>query len=223
MSFTEDAWARTASLRAAIDQLAFLTELADGSLDPAVFRHYLEQDALYLAGYARALALLAARAPDPDAATFWATSSGGIRTVESALHRDLLDGDLLGESTGEPQHSPSCLGYVSYLVAAAATAPYEVAAAAVLPCFWVYADTGIRLAAGARQVSDHPFARWVATYDDPAFQQASRAARELVDAAAVRTPSAVPGMHHAFAVATRYELEFWRSAHDQETWRHPLP
>jgi len=29
-------------------------------------------------------------------------------------------------------------------------------------------------------------------------------------------------MHRAFAVATRFELEFWRSAHVQETWAHPL-
>ncbi|MEU2347639.1 TenA family transcriptional regulator [Modestobacter sp. NPDC049651] len=222
MTFTEEAWTATAGLRAAIEELAFLTELGEGTLAPAAFRHYLEQDALYLAGYAQALALLAARAPDPDAAAFWAESAAVTRTVELALHADLLGSPLLAPASEELLHSPSCLGYVSYLVAAAATAPYAVAAAAVLPCYWVYADTGVRLAATARSAPDHPYARWVATYDDPAFQESARRARALVDAAAERSPADVPAMHRAFATATRYELEFWRSAHEQETWRLPL-
>jgi thiaminase/transcriptional activator TenA len=222
VTFTEDAWAATATLRTAIEELAFLAELADGTLAPAAFRHYLEQDALYLAGYAKALALLAARADDPDAAAFWADSASVTRTVETALHADLLGSELLAPASAELLHSPSCLGYVSYLVATAATASYEVAAAAVLPCYWVYADTGVRLAATARSTPGHPYARWVATYDDPGFQESTRRARELVDDAAAAAPSQVPAMHRAFALATRYELEFWRSAHEQETWAHPL-
>ncbi|MFQ1004132.1 TenA family protein [Modestobacter sp. SSW1-42] len=222
MTFTDDAWAGTAHLRTTIEELAFLTELGDGTLAPAAFRHYLEQDALYLAGYARALALLAARAPDPDAAAFWADSASVTRTVETALHADLLGSQLLGPASAELLHSPTCLGYVSYLVATAATASYAVAAAAVLPCYWVYADTGVRLAATARSTPGHPYARWVATYDDPAFQESTRRARQLVDDAAAATPSEVPAMHRAFALATRYELEFWRSAHGQEGWAHPL-
>jgi len=225
VSFTDDAWARTASLRTAIEELAFLAELADGTLAPAAFRHYLEQDARYLAGYAKALALLAARAPDAAAGSFWARASHTTGVVEAQLHQDLLGGELLaaaGPASGEPDSSPSCLAYVSYLIACAATEPYPVAAAAVLPCFWVYADTGARLAATARATPDHPYARWVAAYDDPGFQQATSRARELVDAAAAAAPGEVPAMHRAFGTATRYELEFWRSAHVQETWALPL-
>lgn len=216
MTFTDDAWARTAGVRAEIERLAFLTELADGSLAPGAFRHYLEQDALYLAGYAKALALLAARAPDPAAAATWALGAHTTAAVEGQLHRDLLEDARGAEQPAE--HSPTCLAYVSYLVACAATEPYAVAAAAVLPCYWVYADTGVRLAAAARERADHPYARWVATYDDPAFQAATVRARQLVDDAAVRNPADVPAMHRAFGAATRYELGFWRSAYVQESW-----
>ena len=135
---------------------------------------------------------------------------------------EMLGSELLAPPSAELLHSPSCLGYVSYLVATAATASYPVAAAAVLPCYWVYADTGVRLAATARSAPGHPYARWVATYDDPGFQESTRRARALVDAAAEGTPSEVPAMHRAFAVATRFEHEFWRSAHEQETWRLTL-
>ena len=221
MTFTSTAWERTADVRGAVERCAFLAELADGTLDPAVFRHYLEQDALYLQGYARALALLAARAPDADAAGFWARSAHGAAVVESSLHGDLLDGGLLPPGDGTaPVASPTTLGYVSHLVATAATAPYAVGAAAVLPCFWVYADAGRRRAARARLGEGPPFARWVAAYDDPAFHAATATARDLVDAAA--TAEQEEAMHGAFAVATRYEWLFWETAHRREGWPAPL-
>ncbi|WP_432562343.1 TenA family protein [Kineococcus sp. SYSU DK003] len=223
MTFTDTTWQRTADLRAAIEESQFLAELGDGTLDPATFRHYLEQDALYLAGYARALSLLAARAPGADSAGFWSSSAHGAAVVESALHADLLDSGLLPPATGTPQASPTTLGYVSYLVAAAATAPYPVAAAAVLPCFWIYADAGRRLAARADLVAaegpGHPYARWVATYDAPGFHASVATARRLVDeAAAEHTEAVQEAMHEAFAVATRYEWLFWETAHRRETW-----
>ena len=65
MMFSDDAWAATADIRARIDRLPLLLELADGTLDPERFVEYLVQDDFYLSGYARALAMLAARAPSP--------------------------------------------------------------------------------------------------------------------------------------------------------------
>ncbi|MCO7219410.1 TenA family protein [Klenkia sp. PcliD-1-E] len=207
MTTTDRAWAGTAELRAGIDALPFLADLADGTLEPTAFRAYLEQDALYLAGYAKALALLAARAPDPAAGAFWASSAHTAAVVETSLHADLLE--LLGGGPRAEEPSPTCRAYVSYLVATAATEPYAVACAAVLPCFWVYAHTGARLAPAARAVPDHPYLRWVTTYDDPGFQESARRARELTDAAA--TPDLEPAMLRSFAVATAYERDFWSS------------
>ena len=226
--FTDELWEATADLRAAVDELEFLRQLGEGTLAPEAFRHYLEQDALYLAGYGRALALLAVRAPDAAAVAFWAGSARNTTAVEAALHEDLLTGGGLPPATSEqPEHSPACLAYVSYLLAAAATEPYPVAAAAVLPCYWVYAEVGSRLARTAADVlaadREHPYARWVAAYDAEEFQEAVRTARDLVDAAALdASPRERAAMHRAFAIATRYELLFWKSAFDLEAWQHPL-
>ncbi|WP_432492687.1 TenA family transcriptional regulator [Kineococcus gypseus] len=229
MSFTDEAWARTAHLRAAIDGCRFLRELGAGTLDPAVFRHYLEQDALYLAGYGRALALLAARAPDVAAAAFWASSAQGAAVVETALHADLLGSGALPPSEaaggGAVLASPTTQGYVSYLVATAATAPYAVAVAAVLPCFWVYADVARRLAGSAAAVLDagaeHPYARWIAAYDAEGFHASVATARRLADEAAAAAGDPAP-LHEAFATATRYEFLFWETALDREGWSLPL-
>lgn len=82
-AFTDDLWAGTADLRRAIDELEFLERLGDGTLPFDDFAFYLRQDALYLAGYSEALALLAARAPDPEAAAFWASSAHTAAVVET--------------------------------------------------------------------------------------------------------------------------------------------
>ncbi|NAZ86678.1 TenA family transcriptional regulator [Kineococcus sp. T90] len=223
--FTEQAWERTAHLRAAIDGCRFLRELGEGTLDAAVFRHYLEQDEIYLAGYGRALALLAARAPDTAAAAFWASAAHGAAVVETSLHGDLLGSGALPAADGPAHASPTTLGYVSHLVATAATAAYPVAAAAVLPCFWVYADVARRLARSAAAVLDagahHPYARWVAAYDAEGFHASAATARRLVDEAAAGLDDLEP-LHEAFATATRYEHLFWETALHREDWPLPL-
>lgn len=221
--FTDLLWAETELLRKSIDDLDFLARLGDGSLPLDVFRNYIEQDALYLAGYSKALALLAARAPDPVTAGFWANSASTAATVELSLHERLLTGGSLPAATEEPVHSTACLGYVSYLIATAATEPYPVAAAAALPCFWIYADVGRTLAARAKDVlaadPEHPYAQWVTTYDDPAFQDEVRRAREVVDAAgAAATDDERAAMLTAFTIAARYELMFWDTALHPQPW-----
>ncbi len=138
--FTDVLWDHTKVLRDSIDNLEFLRCLGDGTLPLESFRFYIEQDALYLAGYAKALALLASKAPDPVTGAFWATSSATAATEESSLHRQLLTDGVLPVSDAPVAHSPACLGYVSYLTATVATEPYPVGAAAVLSCFWIYAE-----------------------------------------------------------------------------------
>ncbi len=185
------------------------------------FAFYLRQDALYLAGFAKALALLAARSPQPEAAAFWAASSRTAAVVETTLHSGILT-EIDGADIIE-EHSPACLGYVSYLIATAATAPYPVAAAAVLPCFWIYGDVAARLAKSAATLlsanPEHPYATWVATYDDDGFQASVLTARQIVDEAASSASEAErAAMTTAFTIATRYELLFWHSALDRQPW-----
>lgn len=221
--FTDHLWDQTKVLRAAIDDLEFLHRLGDGTLPLDVFRTYIEQDALYLAGFARALAILASRSPDPATAAFWATSSATAGTVEASLHESLLAGGVLPANESQPQHSAACLGYVSYLTATAATEPYPVGVAAVLPCFWIYAEVSRELATSAKDVlaadPSHPYAQWVTTYDAEEFQASVATARRLVDTAAdAATAAEREAMVTAFSIATRYELMFWDTALYPQPW-----
>ncbi|WP_082521004.1 TenA family protein [Rhodococcus sp. Leaf278] len=220
--FTDLLWDASAHIRHAIDDLKFLRLLGAGTLPLDAFRRYLEQDSLYLSGYVKSLSLLAAHAPNPLAGAFWASAAASAMD-EASSHEAMLNGGSLPSSTSTPEASPECLGYTSYLIATAATEPYAVAAAAVLPCFWIYAEVGRSLAAAAKTVLDrdpeHPYAQWVAAYDAPEFHAIVDAAKTFVDdAAAAATLDQRKQMIDAFVVASRYELMFWDSALHPTAW-----
>ena len=213
MSFTVDAWAAVAEVRARIDGLEFLRHLETGELDPGVFTYYLAQDAHYLAAYARTLALAAARARTPEEVEFWATSAVQTVGAERRLHAALL------AELDPVDPSATCLAYTGYLLGLAATDDYPVLVAGVLPCFWLYEDTGTRLKRRLGSAIDgHRFADWINTYDDPAFSEACRHARRLADSLAEESSDTVVSrMHDAFATACRFEEAFWAGAGETDT------
>ena len=81
MTFSDEAWRRIGPLYDAILALPFNRELAAGTLARERFTFYMLQDAHYLAYFARALAVTAARAPDNDALIQFAGSAISGTTV----------------------------------------------------------------------------------------------------------------------------------------------
>ena len=204
---TRALWEATGEIWNEIMDLAFLRELAEGTLRHADFAFYLDQDAQYLNRYSRALALLAATAPDQDGQTFWAESARGVLEGEAQLHRDWLGGNDIAVTTP----SPVTLAYTSFLVAAAAVEPYVVGAAAVLPCYWLYAEIGTELAAANTQ--DHPYHAWLSTYGGEEFNAGARAAIEHTERAlAAASPEQRERAMTAYLHACLHEREFFAQA-----------
>ena len=85
-SFSQQAWERNARLYETIRTMPFNTELAQGTLSEAAFRDYIVQDAHYLIGFGRALALAAAKAPTPDRIVQFAKAAEVAIVVERSLH-----------------------------------------------------------------------------------------------------------------------------------------
>lgn len=217
--WSDDAWVAVAPRYADVLAHPFVVALGDGTLAEEVFARYLLDDAHYLVGYARTLAALAARVPTPDGIALLAEAAAGAITAERGLHRAFLlprglDPDAAETGSGP---SPTCRAYTGYLAEQAATAPVEVALAAVVPCFRVYAEVGRHVAALAarRQVAagEHPYAAWVATYADEEFDAVTRRVEALADDLAAATTSGVrDAMTQAYAVATDLEWRFWDQA-----------
>ena len=192
----------------------FVEELARGTLAEEKFRHYLRQDALYLEGYARRLAHVASRLRRKEhTEAFLRFATEGIE-AERALHESFLGGD----SPAAEQMSPACLLYTSVLESQA-TAPVEVEAAAVLPCFWVYQRVGETVL--ARQTGDaNPYRRWIETYADPGFAEATVQAVAICDLLADEAGAETRRrMTDIFVRCTRMEWLFWESAWQLEKWK----
>lgn len=218
--FTDEAWDEVADVRAACDELAFVGRLADGTLEPAHFASYLAQDALYLREYSRVLARASELAPDRAAQEFFARGAHHCLAVESDLHRRWLGRYGADDAVGV---SPVTAAYTDHLRAVSAAGSYAELVAAVLPCYWLYADIGARLLARA-DLDGHPYAEWIATYGDPEFARASDRARELTDAAArLAGPRERARMLEAFVRSCRHEWLFFAQGTAMPSWPHPAP
>jgi thiaminase/transcriptional activator TenA len=176
--------------------------IARGDLDPAVFRSWLEQDYLFLLDYVRVFARLAWQAPDGHLGDLVELAHSTWQD-ELALHRSLaaeFDADLFGAVPG-----PRTAAYTGFLLDAAAD--YGRGLAALLPCMWGYSTLG-------RLLAEHPpaeqrYARWVATYADPAFAALARRCAQMLDEAHAESLVDEPTATAAFDEAMRHEVAFW--------------
>jgi len=216
--FSREAWNRNAVLYETIRTLPFNAQLASGALSESRFKHYITQDAHYLVGFGRALALAAAKAPDADRIVQFAKAAEGALVVERALHGSFFKQyGITAELFAQTPLSPACHHYVCYLLATAYAEPYEVLLAALLPCFWIYAEVGRDI--HARAAAANPYRAWIDTYAGEEFHAAVRAMIAATDDAAKEVNSPLRArMHAAFTRAAQLEWVFWDSAFRLEAW-----
>jgi thiaminase/transcriptional activator TenA len=216
VTWSDDAWQSVQPTYAQILEHPFVQQLQAGTLAQDIFLRYLLDDARYLSGYARALAMISGRLPDTADVALLARSAAGAVEAERVMHAALLGEHGIDiDGPGEP--SPTCRLYTSSLISAVATEPVEVALAAVLPCFRVYAEVGAAIAAAA--APDHPYSTWIAMYSDPEFSAITGDVEALADRLAKRAGAGVPErMDAAYAQSTRLEWMFWDSAWRGERW-----
>jgi len=195
-------WQQIQGLRDSIDNLEFITQLADGTLAKADFEYYLAQDALYLQRYAQVLSGASALAPDLEAQRFWANSASEILEGELQLHRSYL-----AEGTANP--SAITLNYVNHLAASASS--YAELIAAILPCYWLYQDIGKRLASANHQA--HPYKQWLVTYASEEFDRATERAISMVREAWKQADDGLrERMRVAFMRSSEHEVAFFDQA-----------
>jgi thiaminase (transcriptional activator TenA) len=211
-------WSDVEDTYAAILAHPFLTGLADGTLARESFRHYIVQDAHYLRGYARALAVCAAKAPDESGTVMFAEHAAQAIAAERDLHAALMAelGSSPEEAALEPV-APTTQAYVSYLLATAYGGSFAEAIGAVLPCYWIYARVGDELL--ARSSPDPLYARWIAMYGSEEFQAVVDSVLELTDRVGETVSDAERAlMRQHFRRTSTYEWMFWDAGYRRETW-----
>ena len=218
MPFSADAWNANKALYETIRTMPFNAALADGTLTEDRFKHYIIQDAHYLIAFGRALAVAAAKADDPDGIVQFAEGAKVAIIVERALHADYFKRfDVSAKDFAATPLSPVCHHYSNYLIATAWSESYPVVLAALLPCFWIYAEVGRDI--HARAAKDNPYQAWIDTYAGDDFHDAVKAVVETTDRVAAKaSPDTLKAMHAAFTRATQLEWMFWDSAWNLGDW-----
>lgn len=217
MRFTDQLWQNACPVYDEILDHPFITELTDGTLSRDRFVFYMKQDALYLQDFSRALAITGSRLPDLEAAQQFMGFAHGVFTVERALHETYFR-DF--DATLDVGKAPGCFAYTNYLLASATTAPHYEAAAALLPCFWIYREVGNEIVRRSRGgVGENPYARWIETYSGEGYDEHVTIAINIVEALGQDASPEVQGaMLRAFEHSARLEWMFWDSAYRLEQW-----
>ncbi len=215
MKWSEQAWQAALPVYKRILDLDFLRELMDGTLPHERFRFYIQQDALYLNGFGKALAGIASKLENPAHMGAFVAFAGDTMTVEREMHQSFFA--LLGKPE-DLEPSPTCLLYTSYMLRQLAGAPVEVALASVLPCFWVYKEVGDYILAN-RTKGANQYQRWIDTYGGEEYGTAVEQAIAVCDdLAAGGTEKLRASMTSSYVLCTKMEWMFWESAYRLEQW-----
>ncbi|MBS9477527.1 thiaminase II [Ancylobacter radicis] len=217
-TFSAHAWGRNEPVYEAIRTMPFNNALADGTLSLERFRHYMIQDAHYLIAFGRGLAIAAAKADDPDGLVQFAEAAKVAVVVERSLHADFFASfGISADEFARTQMSPVCHHYTSFLIGSAHAEPYPVVLAALLPCFWIYAEIGRDIL--GRAVRPNPYDAWIDTYAGEEFHEAVRAVIATTDRAAAKaSPDVLQRMHEVYQRACQLEWMFWDSAWREADW-----
>lgn len=199
----------------------FVRALADGTLDARRFRFYQMQDARYLEAFSDACALVSVRCPDPADKLWFVDAARLALVVEGELHAGY--GRALGYTAADIAAlplTPSNQAYQSHMVARATAGTLVEAVAALAPCPWLYIELGQALERELGPVPDgHPYAAWLRTYANPAFDDYMANLLERLERfAAASDAAARERAKAAFVASARYEWMFWEQAWREEAW-----
>ncbi len=214
MTFTHQLWQDISPIYEAILHHGFVSDLTTGRLPAPTFQYYIQQDALYLTDFSRALNQLAARAGTPDHILQFTQFAQNAILVERVLHETYFASYNLQPETAK---MPACFAYTNYLLATTSLQSLAVGAAAVLPCFWIYRQVGKHIYQQA--VPENPYRHWIDTYAGDAFDLSVNQMLALIDTFAEEaSASEREKMREAFRISSRLEWYFWNDAYTQARW-----
>ncbi|MEM3157063.1 MAG: thiaminase II [Nitrososphaerota archaeon] len=212
-------WADISDIYEAIINHEFIRHMLDGTLPIDIFKHYVFQDYLYLGEFARAVAIVGAKAPDDDWAAVLFNDAGAAMTIERRwLHEYLLsEWGIKPEELSRISMTPVNLAYTSYLLATSTMKPFEEGLAALLPCFWVYREVGLEMLRNGSPVP--AYQRWIDTYSSEDYGRAVNEVLSIAEQAFEKLDAVeILRARKAFRTSTLYEYLFWDRAYVKENW-----
>ncbi|WP_435159729.1 thiaminase II [Haladaptatus sp. DFWS20] len=217
MAFSDQLLAEGHDLWEAQKTHPFVVELAEGTLNPAAFRHWVEQDYRYLLDYARVFAIGGCKAHDEETMTHLLGIAHSILADELELHREFADEYGISRSELEAvTKAPTCVAYTNFLLRTAYEGSLAELAAAIYPCGQGYLDIAAHMAIIAD--GEHRYTPFIEKYTSDEFRDSVAWMRTFVDRCGETFPGERDAMKEAFETSTRLETAFWGMAYERETW-----
>ena len=196
MSFSSDAWARNAALYEKTRTMPF-NRAGQRPARRARVPPLHDPGRPLPVAFGRALAVAAAKADNADGVVQFADAAKNAVVVERSLHDGFMkqfgiSADTFNATRSRPPATTT---------PATSSPPPEralpVALAALLPCFWIYAEIGRDI--HARAVQPNPYSAWIDTYAGEEFHTLVREVIASVDRAAeLASAVTVKAMHEAY-------------------------
>ena len=195
----------------------FVQGMADGSLPLESFRHYLQQDYLFLIHFARAYSLGVYKADNLEDMRSAAGALSGILS-EMALHLDYCrQWGLTEQDVLKLPEARANMAYTRYVLERGMAGDILDLYTALSPCAVGYAEIGYRLMNDPNTLREgNPYWSWITTYGGDEFQQAAGRQVEKLDQLAHTRFNAgrMDLLCQTFRDATRLEIGFWQMGMD---------
>ncbi len=192
----------------------FVRAIGDGSLPEACFRHYLQQDYLFLIHFARAYALAAFKGETLADIRRGAEAALAIADTEMRLHVAFCERWGLGEAEmAALPEAPATLAYTRYVLERGVAGDLLDLHVALAPCVLGYGEIGRAL---ARSAAGNPYGAWIEMYAGAEYGELAATAAAQLDELFERRggPARLPGLERIFGEATRLEIAFWQMGLD---------
>ncbi len=191
----------------------FVEGLANGTLPQESFRHYLQQDYLFLIHFSRAYALAVVKADNLNDMRAASSSVDSLLNTEMRLHMDyctqwgLTEQDVINQP-----EAMATMAYTRYVLERGMSGDILDLYTALSPCAVGYAEIGHRLINDpATRRKDNPYWQWIETYGGDDYIAAAIKQIQTLDALAKSrfNPVRLESLRKTFREASRLEISFW--------------
>jgi thiaminase/transcriptional activator TenA len=201
----------------------FVQELGKGTLSKERFTFYMLQDYLYLNDYAKVHALAMTKSDDDRIIERMVQVQQAIVGERDQVHKSYIERyGITREQIEGATQSAFARAYTSNMLAIAYAKPLVDVLVAVLPCAWVYADYGTRLANdNSATLADNPYKDWVDMYAADDFWQSAVWLLDIIeDQTRELSERRLKELDSIFRVGVEHEYMFWDSAYRmQRSWK----
>lgn len=208
---TRDSWEQSL-------QHPFVQGIVRGDLPLETFKNYILQDIYYLKHYGKVHAIAASQADDFKITAMLADKARTTAEAELTVHKEHAEAlNITQEDMDNFKPAPTAYGYTSHLYRATMFGHLAYSVAAMLPCYWLYADIG--------KVYQHEkpaqeiYHNWIQFYASDYFQDATNVMIDLMNSLVEDMSEAEKEkVKEQFVLAKEYELQFWEMSYTFETW-----